>query len=583
MLERTYPGKNSDAAKLTAEIVSAGIVYGSRFFGVTSVPSVPRTIVYVPDDLTSPEATTIDNTVAAHVAQTLADAKTARKAFLSQRGEDFGVERYSTGAQESLHSLYSSALRNRPNRVAYIQPWINWLSEIDTEVKNKQVVIDTKTTIPEVDAVVLDEATLISHDPLITVAGALAVVDATALDSFLDANAVVTDGLTGVQGAFYLMQELTNRRELYNDAQNPLYSPGFVPILGSAGWSQDHADRIDNIETIHGKLGWHNQQVERARYRQPKDLLIYYGWLNSFNSAQNQWDNEKVALDMSKYAILVFGDGLQDPSHGDYANTQVIIPRIKALNPSALIFGYVTTAQAIGTFQTKVDQWNTLGVHGIFMDEAGYDYGTNRADFNTRVDYVHGKSSANLAFPNAWNTDHILGTANDPSYPNATYNPSLVASSLTTSDWALLESFPINTSAYAGSGGYEAKAEWAARGVKMTTLRATYGVNFAAVGVINDDNAGGVALFQFGFVSAMMFSLEAFGTSDTSYGSGSAKAKFWTRPNAAGMGDVWTLNPSVQNSTSDNDVYYRFTEMGRLELDFSTGAQLSYLRKTSGQ
>jgi len=394
---------------------------------------------------------------------------------------------------------------------------------------------------------------------------------------------LVTDSRTGYQGRFSRMQPLVNRRELFNDTDNPLYIEGFTPILGPQGWAEDHGDRIGNLETIHGKLGWHNQQVEQARYIQPKDLLIYYGWLNAFNSAEYAWNNEKVAQGLSKYAILVFGDGIQDPSHGDYSNTQVIIPRIKALNPSALIFGYVTVNQTLANFQTKAVQWNTLGVHGIFMDEAGYDYGKTRAEFNERVDYVHALSTTKLVFANAWNTDHILGTANDPSYPNSTYNPSLLASHLTTTDWALLESFPINTTAYSGTGGYEAKADWAARGVKMVGLRATYGVNFAACGVINNDNASGLALFKFGFVSSLMFSLEAWGTSDTDYGASSAAVKFWDRPSAAGLGNVWTLNPSVQNDVGDNDVYHCYLEFGHLKLDFSTGAQLSAIEATSGQ
>lgn len=175
----------------------------------------------------------------------------------------------------------------------------------------------------------------------------------------------------------------------------------------------------------------------------PTDILIYYGWLNSFNSDVNGFNNELVAQDFSKFGILVFGDGLQDPSHGDYANTIVIIPRIKALNPSTKIFGYVSCNQTYAAFTPKVDQWVTLNVDGIFIDSAGYDYGTvatnGREAFNAKVDYVHSKLK--IAFSNAWNMDHIIGVVNDPSYPNSTWNPSLVASKLSADDWYLLESF----------------------------------------------------------------------------------------------------------------------------------------------
>lgn len=337
--------------------------------------------------------------------------------------------------------------------------------------------------------------------------------------------------------------------------------------------------KVTNLENIHGKGGWHQQQITQSLYKKPQDLLIYYGWLNSFNYEINGWNNEKVAQDMSKYGLIVLGDGVQDPSHGDYANTSIIIPRIKALNPSVKIFGYVTVNQTLANFQTKVNQWNTLGVHGIFMDEAGYDYGTvstnGRVAFNTKVAYVHALGSANLCFVNAWNMDHIIGTVNDPSYPNATWNPSLVVSSLTYNDWYLLESFPINTEAFSGDDGYEAKADWAARGVKAIGHRYTYNINLAACGIINDDNANGQDLFNFGFISALMFSLESFGTSSNSYGAGTAQVAFWTRPDVYKLSKIWTLSPSVQADVNDYDVYVRFVEFGKLLLDFSTGAHIS--------
>jgi hypothetical protein len=372
------------------------------------------------------------------------------------------------------------------------------------------------------------------------------------------------------------MQILTNRRELFNDTENPLYSAGFTPLVGANG-------SVSNLNNIHAKYGWHNIQVTQARYTRPKDILVYYGWLNSFNSTTNGWYNEKVAQDMAKYRILVFGDGTQDPSHGDYANTQIIIPRIKALNPCALIFGYVSTNQSYANFQTKTDQWNTLGVHGIMMDESGYDYGTTttngREAFNQKVDYIHAQTSAKICFSNAWNTDHILGTANDVSFPNTTWNPSVIESNLNEDDWVMLESFPVNTTAYSGNGGYETASDWAARGSKANTLRSTYKCNFASVNIIANGDSNGQDLFDFAFVSSMMWALEAFGTSDTAYGASSAAVQYWTRPDVSNMGVIYTVNPSVQLDTLDADVYHRYCEFSRLKLDFSTGAQDSSITK----
>ena len=313
------------------------------------------------------------------------------------------------------------------------------------------------------------------------------------------------------------------------------------------------------------------------RYSKPKDLLIYYGYPNSFNSGVHAWYNEGVAQEMAQYGLIVLGNGVANPTHPDYANTSIIIPRIKALNPNTLIFCYVSVNQTLVNFQTGVDQSDTLGVHGIFMDEAGYDYGKTRVEFNDRVDYVHGKSNSSLCFANAWNTDNILGVADDASFPNSTYNTGAIESNLTTNDWILAESFPINTTAFTAStpNGYETKSDWYVRGEKIKNLRYTYGVNFAGCGIINDGNSEEQNLFNFGFVSAMMYNLEAFGTSDTSYGSGSAKTKFISRPDVSKMGVVWNIYPSVTVNTLDADVYHRYVENAKLSLDFSDSAQIS--------
>jgi hypothetical protein len=507
-------------------------------------------------------------------------AKIERKNYLQNASQTLldGRE-YTSEKRHNFQAMYADGNRMRPKRASYLQPLIDWFGLVDLEVKNKQDAVDAATTLDAVAAIELDTATLIAADPNKTLKGALEQSDTLSLATFVNANAEVTDPDTGKKGPFYLMQQLEMRKDLYNDTENPLYKVGHTPILGVTGILTDHANRVLNLETIHGKYGWHSMTIIGATYKRPLDLLIYYGYPNSFNSGTNGWVNEKVAQDMAKYSLIVLGDTVEDPAHPDYANTQVIIPRIKALNPNALIFGYVACAQTLSNFQTKVGQWNTLQVHGIFMDEAGYDYGKTRAEFNTMVDYIHGRTYANLCFANAWNTDNILGTANDASFPNSTYNPSLVQSNLNYNDWILLESFPVNTAAYSGNGGYESKSDWYVRGQKIIDLRATYLVNFVGSCVINNGNASGAALFNFGFISSMMYNLESFGSSDTNYASSSAAVTWWTRPDVSNIGKNWSLYPVVQNDVGDADVYHRYVENAKMSLDFSTGAQLSSITK----
>lgn len=324
---------------------------------------------------------------------------------------------------------------------------------------------------------------------------------------------------------------------------------------------------VENVDDMH-------KVIIAARYRKPESLLIFYGWPNAFNSAQNGWDNEKVAQEMARYNLIVLGDGVQEPTHGDYSNSSVIIPRIKELNPETKIFGYVTVNQTLENFKSKAQKWDDLKVDGIFMDEAGYDYGKTRSDFNDRVIFVHGLCYSNICFANAWNLDHILGLENDASYPNSTYNSDSEKSKLDMGDYCLLESFAINTSAYTPDG-YENKTNWFARGEKAVKLRSEFGINLVGSGIINDDNSNGTNLFKFGFIAAMMFALEGYGTSDTLYGASSAKTKYWDRPDVTGIGHYWNLEPAVNVHNSDTDIYMRYLDYGKLELDFSSGNESS--------
>ena len=393
------------------------------------------------------------------------------------------------------------------------------------------------------------------------------IIDGTTVTTYIPA--IVTDSYTGKKSTNLFADILIMEKEFYNDPSNPLYEPGFQKFIGSGGREVEHLERTLNLENIHAKSGWHFNQTKNFGVKAPSNVLFYYGWLNSFNSSTNSWTNEKVARDMSKYDIFIFGDGVQNPTHGDYANTSIIIPRLKVLNPNCLIFGYVATAQTLSNFQSKVDQWNTLQVDGIFMDESGYDYGTNRVDFNTRVDYVHGKTYSKVCFVNSWNMDHVLGTANDVSFPNSTWNPTLISSKLNNNDWYLLESFPINTTSY--TNGVESVSDWASRGVKAISLRNTYNINLASVGIIDNADINAQKLFDFLYISSLMFSFEAVGSSDTNYGASSATVTFWNRIELSGIENIWSLSPSVQSNLTNTNIYERPVRSARFGLDFSSG------------
>ena len=88
MQNRVYANKQSNVGKLTDELITAGLVFNSRFFGVTYITDSNTTIVYVADDFTANEGIVCDDTVAAHVPQTLAEAKAAKNGLIDTRTQD---------------------------------------------------------------------------------------------------------------------------------------------------------------------------------------------------------------------------------------------------------------------------------------------------------------------------------------------------------------------------------------------------------------------------------------------------------------------------------------------------------------
>lgn len=309
-------------------------------------------------------------------------------------------------------------------------------------------------------------------------------------------------------------------------------------------------------------------------YYRPYNILIYYGYPNSFNSSSNGWNNSKVAMDMAKYQIVILGDGVQNPSHPDYNNSKIIIPKIKEINPNMRIYGYVTVNQSYSNFSTKVGQWNTLGVHGIFLDEAGYDYGTvttnGREAFNNKINLVHSKDKSNICFVNAWKIQHILGTENDVSYPNSTYNSDLIESNLNRSDWFLLESFSMKYDSVGGSVDFEDKDEWYARGEKAFNYRNLYNINLASGTIIDPNASDAQDLFDFIYCASAMFALDAVGSSSLNYGATTAQIPFYDRPTLFSQGT--TLHNCFYHPTITN-AFIKYAEFCRIELDFTSSSE----------
>jgi hypothetical protein len=246
-----------------------------------------------------------------------------------------------------------------------------------------------------------------------------------------------------------------------------------------------------------------------------QSLLVSYAVPGSING---QASDDYSAGVLSRYDHVVLGAGLQAPTHANYASTSAIIAKVATLNPHTTIWGYIdagvtTNNHTLATLQTQITQWLNIGAHGIFVDDAGYDYHVPRARLNAILAYAHNLGVGCLI--NAWNTDDVLGAAVD-----ATYNPTGATTLADSQDAILLESWCANTTVYAGSG-WATASDVQTRVAKARTYRNTLGVRIFTTNIVAHSGKTETQLDTYRQVceaAARIWSLDASGIAATSYG-----------------------------------------------------------------
>ena len=163
-------------------------------------------------------------------------------------------------------------------------------------------------------------------------------------------------------------------------------------------------------------------------------LGIYYGWPSAFDGAASV---EQAVAGLGIYQVVVLGAGLQQPGHGDHANTRAVV---RALGDrGAQVYGYVPLGSATGldlaTIEQQVKAWRAVGVAGIFYDEAGYDFGNTRARQNAAFAAAHAKKLR--VFANAFAPDDLFARERSPQ------NPGGAGTRLRAGDSYLYESFGL--------------------------------------------------------------------------------------------------------------------------------------------
>lgn len=267
----------------------------------------------------------------------------------------------------------------------------------------------------------------------------------------------------------------------------------------------------------------------------PKKLAIYYGWPIAVNGA---WSVANASNVFNDYDLVVFGAGLEDPSHGDHVNANNIINHSTMTNTE--VYGYVTANQTMATIKSKIDKWNVMNVAGIFCDEFGYDYGVTRNNQIEMVDYIHSKNLD--AFVNSWDVDDTFSAEVDN-----TYNPAGLSSNLGSSDWYLAESYQIKL------GGYETAANWRAKSDKMAGWQANNGCQMAIVTTTNTVVGWDSDKWDYAYFSSVLDGFKAAGWGEENYSASSASLPFRDRKAFSGdkiMGDIINVGGVYERQTN---------------------------------
>ena len=246
-------------------------------------------------------------------------------------------------------------------------------------------------------------------------------------------------------------------------------------------------------------------------------LLIYYGTPEGVN---NLWDVDKAAAVFASYDHIVLGEGLELPTDEYHDSTVAIIAKVRQSQPGIRFYGYVDldythVKYTMQELKRRTDLWREAGADGIFLDDAGYDYGGTRVRFNEIVRYIH--SQGMNAFVNAWKPQDVISSAYDK-----THNSQSLKSAMDSRDIYLLESFLLPTditkknspSAYASD--FKQKIDSALYYRKLLGIR-LMSVSSANYRDFSDD--GLRKFFRMNEAAAGVFSLDGYGVSPTHYGS----------------------------------------------------------------
>jgi hypothetical protein len=261
-----------------------------------------------------------------------------------------------------------------------------------------------------------------------------------------------------------------------------------------------------------------------APARIPARLAIYYGYPSLVNGSNG--DMEKAARVFSAYDVVVWGDGIEFPDRepgrfppGDPEEHQKalrIIAAVRGRSPGTQFYGYICLGEIPSSererksltpkqIEERIHLWKDMGVAGVFLDEAGYDFPVvTRERQNLAVRIIH--ELGLRAFMNAYFLDHLFSREDKLAHANGTgKNPKRLPSLLDERDMFLLESFQVN------NGIYESVSASQARLNQALEFRRRYGTRILATTTTTALKPFDAEKFNYAWWTALLFGLDGFG------------------------------------------------------------------------
>ncbi len=335
-------------------------------------------------------------------------------------------------------------------------------------------------------------------------------------------------------------------------------------------WKPDTSKLYIKYE-IAGVPGWVNVIDSAPIEPLPlKSLLVYYGIPSAYKGLPTT--TSIVSEISANCSYWVVGAGFQDPGDVNYANTVSIIQGVR--DEGVNVYGNIPIGLGAGTpsytvsqITAMVDQWKTIGVDGIYLDQYGFDFGTDRQRQVDIVNYIHNQDlsvCANCTLVQEYLCDTLAQTgwsSGDIEYTRwQLRNPSDTPSPARAGDSYMMDDFCYAEYGPSDMWSTQERASLAAQlaPAKQVDIWALSVFGETSPGIVDTSKLGNLATLsmvgEYISANAYMYDVTVLGSAGQSYGSSGIPVSSPLR--LLPPGSLLPVQPAVNNYATQTAYRY---------------------------